>query len=173
MPLIKIEVTSSGYLHIPFDVAQQYFAQDTLIALIKGSELWLMPTRGAAGGGLLLKQRNALGDRSVLITEVLPQGSPFGSRLAFWDSERGALRVALQGSVEPAVATKASIEEDNGRWVVYLETAFWVEDANSNPLQTVRHRIRDFATKKEAEVAAAWIERGAERDFRGLTMEPK
>ena len=61
----------------------------------RGRELWLFPTRGAGGGGLILKQRNLAGDRSVLIWEHLPEGTPPGPLAAFWDETNGALRVAL------------------------------------------------------------------------------
>lgn len=166
MPRIEIQITGQGYLQIPADLAQLHFPQDTLVALVKGFELWLLPTRGAAGGGLLLKQRNAQGDRSVLLTHILPPDTPAGQRLAFWDSGNGALRVALKRPHETAVASKASVEEDNGRWVVFLEAGFWSAEQGDNPLQMVRHRIADYSTRHEAEVAASWMERGAEREFK-------
>ncbi len=173
MSRIEIQLTDQGYLHVPADVAQALFPQDTLVALVKGPELWLLPTRGAAGGGLLLKQRNAKGDRSVLLTEVLPPHVFPGRRLAFWDEENGALRVALKADVDllpsgfpaKAVAAKTFLEEVNGRWVVYLEAGFWAENETENPVEVVRHRIADYATRREAEVAASWMERGAERDI--------
>lgn len=93
---MQVEITSKGYLAIPAEVAQAYFPNDVLVALVKEPELWLLPMRGAAGGGLLLKQRNLAGDRSVLIWEVLPDETCTGKRTAFWDDERGALRVALE-----------------------------------------------------------------------------
>jgi hypothetical protein len=94
--MMEIELTSQGYLHLPADVSQRYFPQDTLVALARDGELWLLPTRGAAGGGLLLKQRNAAGDRSVLIWEALPPNTLPGPRAAAWDEENGALRVQLR-----------------------------------------------------------------------------
>jgi hypothetical protein len=95
MSMLAIELTSQGSLHLDAALAQAYFPEDTLVALLRGPELWLLPTRGAAGGGLLLKQRNAHGDRSVLIWEMLPPDTPPGRRVAFWDARNGALRVAL------------------------------------------------------------------------------
>ena len=97
---MKIDFTDQGYLHVSAAVAATHFPNDGLVALVKGREMWLMPTRGAAGGGLLLKQRNRAGDRSVLIWETLMQANielaqVVGAREAFWDGERGALRVAL------------------------------------------------------------------------------
>jgi hypothetical protein len=66
----------------------------------------------------------------------------------------------------PAVGLKALVEEERGRWVVYLDLSFWREsggDEDFNPLENVRQRIRDYATRREAEVAAHWIERTADR----------
>jgi hypothetical protein len=67
----------------------------------------------------------------------------------------------------PAVGIKAHIEEEKGRWVVYLDISFWRENGSydeHNPLESVRKRIRDYPTKRDAEVAAHWIERTADRN---------
>jgi len=67
----------------------------------------------------------------------------------------------------PAVGVKAQVECENGRWVVYLDVSFWKEEAEPesfNPLEQVRKRISDYSTKQEAEVAAHWIERTADRN---------
>ncbi len=92
---MNVRITPQGYLHIPATLARQHFPQDVLVALVRGRELWLLPLRGGAAGGLLLKQRNPQGDRSVLIWEVLPPDTPPGDYPAFWDARQGALRVAL------------------------------------------------------------------------------
>ena len=55
-----------------------------------------MPLIGPEGGGLLLKQRNARGDRSTLIWEALPENPPVGERPAVWDERSGALRVDVR-----------------------------------------------------------------------------
>jgi hypothetical protein len=65
--------------------------------------------------------------------------------------------------VRPAVGLKAEVLQEKGRWVLYLDLSFWREDPCDNPLETVRKRIRDYSTKREAEVAAHWIERTADR----------
>ncbi|MFN8373062.1 MAG: hydrogenase maturation protease [Anaerolineae bacterium] len=96
---MQVNFTEHGYLYIPADIARRYFPEDVLVALVKGAELWLLPLRGVAAGGLLLKQRNPAGDRAVIIWETLHPRTPCGMRPAFWDEERGALRVALEGSV--------------------------------------------------------------------------
>lgn len=94
-----VELTMSGYLVLEARVAQTFFPHDTLLVMPRSRELWLLPTRGAAGGGLLLKQRNPDGDRSVLVREVLDdaigQTVPAGRLPAYWDAAQGALRVAL------------------------------------------------------------------------------
>ena len=90
-----LEYDSRGYLQVPAALASQYFPQDVLVALPRSNELWLMPLHSTAAGGLLLKQRNAAGDRSVLIWEQLPVGTPAGQWPAFWDESSGALRVAF------------------------------------------------------------------------------
>ena len=93
---MEVKFTEHGYMHISADIAQTYFPEDVLVAIAKGPELWLFPLRGAAAGGLLLKQRNLKGDRSVVIWEVLPPNTPPGPRPAFWDDRQKALRVALE-----------------------------------------------------------------------------
>ena len=99
---LELELTDHGYLHVPANLAQRFFPEDVLAPVMRGAaELWLYPMRGAAGGGLILKQRNAAGDRSVLIWEALPEGTPSGRMPAFWDGQSGALRVALAPRVEP------------------------------------------------------------------------
>jgi hypothetical protein len=92
----EIELTEQGYLHLPAGVAHRYFPNDLLVVLVRGPEMWLLPTRGNGAGGLLLKQRNTRGDRSVVIWEALPPATRPGKRPAFWDAESGALRVALE-----------------------------------------------------------------------------
>ena len=72
------------------------FPTDAVIAMPRDRELWVMPVSNRASGGLLLKQRNARGDRSVLVWHVLPdEASLEGSRPARWDPERAALRIEL------------------------------------------------------------------------------
>ncbi len=95
---IQVEFTADGYLHLAGEVAARYFPADGVVALVRGPEMWLMPTHNSASGGLLLKQRNGRGDRTVLIWEVLHKPAVAGPRIAFWDEAQGALRVALEAS---------------------------------------------------------------------------
>jgi hypothetical protein len=62
-----------------------------------------------------------------------------------------------------AFAAETFIERENGRFVVYLEVHFWEGD-NPDKVATYRHRIQDYATRKQAEVATKWILVGTNRD---------
>lgn len=92
-----VEFTADGYLRLSAEVAEQYFPADSLIAVPRGRELWLLPLVGPEGGGLLLKQRNRRGDRTTLIWESMGAAPPAGDRPAVWDGRNGALRVSLEG----------------------------------------------------------------------------
>lgn len=65
-----------------------------------------------------------------------------------------------------AILAETTIEEENGQWVVYLEVVFWETQATEEPLQSVRHRIQAYRSRRRAEIAAHWIKRGAQRDLR-------
>lgn len=90
-----VEFTAAGYLVLSCELAREYFPADVLLAMPRGRELWLLPTRGAAAGGLILKQRNPAGDRCVLIREAVHDAPLVGTHPAFWDANNGALRIAL------------------------------------------------------------------------------
>lgn len=89
-----LELSADGYLHMSAQAAHRCFPEDTLLALWREGNLVLLPTRGAAAGGLMLKQRNAAGDRSLLISEVFAFKMPIGQYTAYWDDEIGGWRVA-------------------------------------------------------------------------------
>lgn len=94
-----VEFTDGGSVLIDAALAAEYFAGDALVAVPKGDELWLYPLVGTSAGGLLLKHRNARGDRVALVAESLRQcdgAEPVGTRRATWDASQGALRVALR-----------------------------------------------------------------------------
>ncbi|MBE3569999.1 MAG: hydrogenase maturation protease [Bacillales bacterium] len=94
---MKLELTSTGYLHIPAEEAVR-FSTGTAIALVRGEELWVMPVSHLGAGGLLLKQRNSRGDRSLFVQEILPEGVSSGVFDAVWDDQNGAFRLSLFGS---------------------------------------------------------------------------
>ena len=89
------ELSASGYLRMSRADAEEFFPENTLVPMWKEGVLLLLPTRGAAGGGLMLKQRNKEGDRSVLIAEVFDFTIPEGQFTAVWDDTLGGLRVAF------------------------------------------------------------------------------
>jgi len=160
----EVELTTTGYLCLGVELASTRFPNDAVLATVDGDDLLLWPTSGSFAGGLLLKQRNAAGDRSVLISEFVPAGTPAGKKEAHWDERWHALRVALNSPVpRQAVGANTSIEEQNGRWVVFLEIGFW-ETAEDAPLKVTRRRINDYATRRDAEIAAAWIQRSVDRN---------
>lgn len=170
---LEIDYTASGYILLPGPLARQYFPNDVLVIMVKGDEFWLLPTRGPVAGGLLLKQRNAAGDRSLLAAPYLPDETPAGRWPAFWDERNGALRVAFRtkkppktepDKLEPAIAAKAVVEEEKGRWVVYLEVGF--SSPGAAEIRTERKRITDYPTRERARIAAEWIERTADKGFR-------
>ncbi len=91
-----MEFTKRGYLIIDAELARSFFPTDAIIALPRGRELWVLPVNNRASGGLLLKQRNAQGDRSVLVWHVMPNEESFdGTRPARWDPANAALRIEL------------------------------------------------------------------------------
>lgn len=158
----EVELTHNGYLYLNADLAASRFPHDVVSATVEAGELVLWPMRGAAAGGLLLKQRNLAGDRCVLISEVVPRDVTPGVKEALWDEERFHLRIQL--AAPRAVGSHTVIEEQQGRWVVYLEVGFWESaGASESPIQTTRQRIKDYSTRREAEVAALWIERSTDR----------
>jgi hypothetical protein len=105
---MTVDITSSGYLLLPAAVAEAHFPNDLLFAIPRPPELWLLPARGPAAGGLLMKQRNLDGDRSVLIWEALPDATDPGTYPAHWDDASGALRIGLSAPVSDREASSAA-----------------------------------------------------------------
>jgi hypothetical protein len=100
---VTVELTREGYLRLSAQVAARYFPSDAVIAVRRDGELWLMPLRGPANGGLLLKQRTPAGDRCVLVREVLADEIPAGSHPARWDDGHAVLRIPLPGITLPGI----------------------------------------------------------------------
>lgn len=97
---LQLELSADGYLRLSHADAEHFFPNDTLLALWRDESLVLLPTRGAAAGGLMLKRRNLDGDRSLLISEVFDFAIPNGNFTAHWDDGMGGLRVALHQESE-------------------------------------------------------------------------
>ena len=101
-PGFSFDLRADGYLRIARPDAERFFPEDTLLAMWRDDSLLLLPTRGAAAGGLMLKQRNRSGDRSVLIAEVFQFEIPTGTFQANWDETIGGFRVSLTSRSSPA-----------------------------------------------------------------------
>lgn len=95
MKKLKCQITETGYLQIPSEIAQRYFTTGAIIAMLQGQNLLIMPVNYVGAGGLILKYRNAKGDRSVLIAEFLPDDVDYGQRDVQWDEKALALRIPL------------------------------------------------------------------------------
>ncbi|MFZ2501717.1 MAG: hydrogenase maturation protease [Nocardioides sp.] len=108
-----VEITSAGYLHLSAEQVARWFAAGVLLAKQQpvqsaGSdeaalELLLVPVRSATNGGLVLRQRNAAGEHTLLISEVQGFAPTPGRFEASWDEHRGALVVRLDRSVSAHV----------------------------------------------------------------------
>ncbi|MGB3483736.1 MAG: hydrogenase maturation protease [Mycobacterium sp.] len=92
---VTVEFTADGYLRLDAALAAGRFPSDAVAAVLRDDDLWLIPLRGPRSGGLLLKQRNPAGDRSLLIHEVLGDLLPTGRCAASWDDAQRALRIPL------------------------------------------------------------------------------
>ncbi|AOS95112.1 peptidase M52 (plasmid) [Mycobacterium intracellulare subsp. chimaera] len=93
---LSVEFTSDGYLRLGAALSAAHFPANVAVGVVRDEQLWLLPLRGPRSGGLLLKQRNAAGDRAVLVREVLGDIIPTGVRRAHWDGAQGALRIPLE-----------------------------------------------------------------------------
>lgn len=91
----EVEISESGYLHLPGTFSALHFPADVCAAVLQGEELLLHPIHSQANGGHLLKHRNAAGDRSLLVREVLGDQVPVGTFPAEWDEARGAVVVRI------------------------------------------------------------------------------
>lgn len=70
------------------------------------------------------------------------------------------------GFRDRATHVKAIIEQEKGLWVVYLEITFWEwDDTDAPKLNHVRRRIQHYPTQRQAEIAAKYMKRAAERDL--------
>lgn len=92
-----VEFTADGYLRLGAELAAARFPSDAVTAVLRDGVFWLIPLRGPRSGGLLLKQRNPAGDRSVLVSELLRETLLSGVFRAFWDDEHAALRIPVSG----------------------------------------------------------------------------
>lgn len=109
-----IELTDDGYLHLPASLAERHFPGDALVARVEDDTLELVPLVSVGHGGLLLKRRNAAGDRSALIHQVLGFTPIAGRFEASWDEDRGALLVPLGPGAQAEPQADGSRDGDRG-----------------------------------------------------------
>lgn len=91
----QVEITADGYLHLDAALADRYFPAGVVGALADQHRVLLVPIRSQTNGGHLLKQRNARGDRSLLLREIAEVDLEPGRRRVHWDMQRGALVIDL------------------------------------------------------------------------------
>lgn len=65
---------------------------------------------------------------------------------------------------ESSLGVHTEITHEEGRWVVHLCSTFWAVHLDP-PLETIRRRIADYPSRRQAEVAARWMERAADRQL--------
>jgi hydrogenase maturation protease len=92
---ISVRFTDDGYMRLDAVLAASRFPSDAVAAMVREDNLWLIPLRGPRSGGLLLKQRNPAGDRSLLVRELVGDLPVTGVHPAFWDDAQQALRIPL------------------------------------------------------------------------------
>lgn len=61
------------------------------------------------------------------------------------------------GFNDEALTVDTVIINEKGQWVVYMDVIFWDE--------TVRRRIQAYPTRRQAEIAASWMKRAAQRNL--------
>ena len=110
----SVEITDAGYLHLGAELASVRFPADVCVARREGETLELMPLNDAANGGLVLRQRNAAGERTVLIHEVLGFEPVTGNFPASWDEELGVLRVSLASDAGGSEGNRDGSRGDDG-----------------------------------------------------------
>jgi hydrogenase maturation protease len=95
-PLIGVNV-ASGNLYLSREICARYFARVEAVALLaRQDEVLILPLSGASAGGLLLKQRNARGDRVIHAQEFfrrhdLPEQDELRAVSGCWSPAAAAL----------------------------------------------------------------------------------
>lgn len=99
---VEVEIDKDGYLRLTAAVADQFFPASVCGAIHIGRQLSLVPIQSQSNGGHLLKQRNAAGDRCVLVRELTEADLAQGVYPAVWDAEAGSLVVSLDSPIREA-----------------------------------------------------------------------
>lgn len=88
-----------GSLYLSRELCELYFPGIASVALLqREGGVYLLPLRGAAAGGALLKLRNARGDRVVHAPELLAslgirESDPERHLAVRWEAEAAGLRI--------------------------------------------------------------------------------
>ena len=64
------------------------------------------------------------------------------------------------------LAAMTRVVQDKGRWLVMLNVQSWDPTDEHHPVANEWKQINDYGTEAEANVAASWIERSANRNVR-------
>ena len=64
------------------------------------------------------------------------------------------------------LAAITRVVQDKGRWLVMLNVQSWDPIDECHPVANEWKQINNYATEAEANVAASWIERSANRNLR-------
>ena len=89
-----------GSVYLPAALAETYFPKiGSVILMIRGTELLILPVARRESGGCLLKQRNAAGDRVASAPDLFAlhaiETKSASGLAAIWSSEQGGLCVPL------------------------------------------------------------------------------
>lgn len=95
--VVAAEITQDGYLRLPPEVCAAHFRADRCVGIRHDSEYVLLPATVYAQNGMIMKQRNPAGQRSVLIREVWGDDHPVGAVQARWQPTRR--RLVITGGV--------------------------------------------------------------------------
>ncbi|MEM1264338.1 MAG: hypothetical protein AAGH76_18200 [Pseudomonadota bacterium] len=92
----------NGNIYIDAPLYRRYFSGiDSVAVLAKDGDIALMPIHNSGAGGLMLKIRNADGDRVVHAREALEFAGVAESQelrtVPAWDSDIAALRIPMTG----------------------------------------------------------------------------
>ena len=92
-------VIHRGNIYVDAEIYQRYFSGiESVAVLANEGDIALMPVRNQGGGGLLLKIRNARGDRVIHAREILESAGISEDQeinvTPKWDSDFAALRVS-------------------------------------------------------------------------------
>ncbi len=96
MDVVAIIQIRHGNIYIDSDIHDKYFSGLESVALLnRDGYTYIMPLRSGSSGGLLLKMRNAKGDRVIHSIEYLNElGIPYEDELqveAKWDAAMSGL----------------------------------------------------------------------------------